>query len=102
MPDSDINDDFAAWLSTIQSQLDRHASLKSKKVKTKNFPEWYTQEILETRKLRDTNKNYEIGQHIRNTEIKQKLLYGVQKGNTFLNPLPILRTRKLYGNIYDL
>ena len=56
LPDSDINEDFAIWLSAIQSQLDRHAPLKPKRVKTNNLSEWYTQEILETRKLRDSNK----------------------------------------------
>ena len=86
-PDSDVNEDFATWLSAIQSQLDRHAPLKSKELKL----------IIS---LNGTPiRNYEIGQHIWNTEIKQNLLYEVQKGNTFQNPLPTLRTPKLYGNI---
>ena len=53
---SNINDDCSLWLGIIQSQLDRHAPIKSRRVKYKRLPDWSNQEILTTRKLRDISK----------------------------------------------
>ena len=36
--------------------LDRHAPVKTRRVKNKRLPDWLTQEILDTRKLRDNKK----------------------------------------------
>ena len=56
MSDSDINEDCTAWYLAIKRLLDHHAPLKTIKVKSKRLPEWFNEAILETRKLRDRNK----------------------------------------------
>lgn len=53
---SDIDKDFTAWISIIQNQLDRHAPVKTRRVKSKYLPEWFTQEILNARRMRDNSK----------------------------------------------
>lgn len=55
-PDSDINEDCACWVSAITRQLDRHAPLKIRRVKSNRLPEWFNEDIAEARKLRDINK----------------------------------------------
>ena len=54
--DSDINEAYSIWIKTIQHQLDRHVSVKSRTVKHKRLPEWSNQEILTTRRPRDISK----------------------------------------------
>ena len=56
--DSDIHEAFSTWIKTIQHQLDHLAPVKSRRVKHKRLPEWSYQEILTTRKLRDTSKRH--------------------------------------------
>ena len=56
MSDSDINEDCTAWYSAIKRLLDHHAPLKTRRVKSKRLPEWFSEEILESRKQRDRNK----------------------------------------------
>ena len=56
MSDSDINEDCTAWYSAIKRLLDHHAPLKTRRVKSKRLPEWFSEDILESRKLRDRNK----------------------------------------------
>ena len=56
MSDSDINEDCTAWYSAIKGLLDHHAPLKTRRVKSKRLPEWFSEEILESRKQRDRNK----------------------------------------------
>ena len=40
---SNVDDDFQSWFSIIQKQLDRHAPLKTRRVKSQHLPEWCTQ-----------------------------------------------------------
>lgn len=54
---SDIDDDVTAWYVLIIKHLDRHAPLKTKRVKTKRLPDWYTPEIIQARKMRDISKS---------------------------------------------
>ena len=41
MPETDFNEDCTAWYSAIKKQLDHHALLKSRRVKSKRLPEWF-------------------------------------------------------------
>ena len=52
---SNINDDCSLWLGIIQNKLDRHAPIKSRRVKYKRLPHWSNQ-FPTTRKLRDISK----------------------------------------------
>ena len=53
---SHVDDDFTKWFSVIQNHLDRHAPLKTRWVKSKRMPEWFTLDIRDARKLRDHYK----------------------------------------------
>ena len=50
---SNVDDEFAFWFSIIQNQLDRHAPIKTRRVKSKRLPEWFTSDILIARRMRD-------------------------------------------------
>ena len=50
---SDIDTDFMVWHSLILKQLDSHAPIKTKRVKSKRLPNWFTPEISQSRKMRD-------------------------------------------------
>ena len=56
MPNSDINIDCENWFSAFTCGLDRHAPVETRRVKSKRLPDWLTQEILDTRKLRANSK----------------------------------------------
>ena len=47
---SHVDDDFTKWFSVIQNHLDRHAPLKTRRVKSKRMPEWFTPDIRDARK----------------------------------------------------
>ena len=51
-----VDDDFVLWFSLILKHLDIHAPIKTKRVKTKRLPYWFTPEIAEIQKRRDTSK----------------------------------------------
>ena len=51
-----VDDDFVLWFSLILKHLNIHAPIKTKRVKTKRLPYWFTPEIAEIQKRRDTSK----------------------------------------------
>ena len=51
-----IEDDIDMWYGLFLNQLNTHAPLKTRRVKTKHLPEWFTYEIAHARKLRDYSK----------------------------------------------
>ena len=51
-----VNSDFVVWSSIILKHLDKHAPIKTKRVKTKRLPDWFNQDIVKMQKLRDTCK----------------------------------------------
>lgn len=53
---SDIEEDVSRWYTLLLKQLDRHAPIKTRRVKTKRLPDWFTQDIAHARKLRDVQK----------------------------------------------
>ena len=54
---SDINDDVDSWYAIINKHLSRHAPIKTRRVKSKRLPDWFTPEIMKARKIRDNSKN---------------------------------------------
>ena len=54
---SDINDDVDSWYAIINKHLNRHAPIKTRRVKSKRLPDWFTPEIMKARKNRDNSKN---------------------------------------------
>ena len=53
---SHIDEDFDIWSSIIVKHLNNHAPFKTKRVKSKRLPEWFTADILEMQNKRDTYK----------------------------------------------
>ena len=51
-----MNENFDTWHSLIMNCLNKHAPLKSKRVKHKRLPVWFTPEITQMQKLRDKSK----------------------------------------------
>ncbi|MCG8110902.1 MAG: reverse transcriptase family protein, partial [Candidatus Thiodiazotropha taylori] len=51
-----IDDDFAIWYTIILNKLNKHAPIKTKRVKTKCLPEWFTSDISAMQKQRDKYK----------------------------------------------
>ena len=53
---SDIDLDFFTWHQLIMKHLDNHAPVKTKRVKQKRLPQWFTPEITHIQRLRDNSK----------------------------------------------
>ena len=53
---SDIDEDFVKWHEVIMKHLDNHAPVKTKRIKSKKMPEWFTPEITVIQNLRDNCK----------------------------------------------
>ena len=51
-----IDEDFTCWSSLVLKHLNNHAPVKSKRVKTKRLPEWFTPDITHMQRLRDKSK----------------------------------------------
>ena len=51
-----INGDLEVWSSIILKHLNKHAPIKTKRVKTKRLPDWFTQDIVLMQKQRDNCK----------------------------------------------
>ena len=51
-----VNSDFVVWSSIILKHLDKHAPIKTKRVKTKRLSDWFNQDIVKMQTLRDTCK----------------------------------------------
>ena len=51
-----VEDDFNAWFSIILKNLDMHAPFKNRRVKGKRLPDWFTSDIIEMQRKRDTSK----------------------------------------------
>ena len=56
LSNNNVDDDFTHWLSIVQGNLDKHAPIKTRRVKSKRLPDWFTPAILSARKMRDTFK----------------------------------------------
>ena len=56
LSNSNVDDDFTSWFSIIQKQLDKHAPIKTRRVKSQRLPEWCTPEIVAARRTRDSFK----------------------------------------------
>ena len=54
---SDTNVNFSNWIHSFLSVLDRHAPIKSKRVRREWQPEWYNNDITEASRKRDTYHN---------------------------------------------
>ena len=51
-----IDEDLNIWYSFLLIHLNNHAPIKSKRVKSKRMPEWFTPDIIQMQSLRDKTK----------------------------------------------
>ena len=51
-----VNEDLNIWYSFLLKHLNNHAPIKSKRVKSKRMPEWFTPDIIQMQSLRDKTK----------------------------------------------
>ena len=42
LSESNIEDDLSTWYKMLTKQLDQHATIKSKRVKSNHMPEWFS------------------------------------------------------------
>ena len=47
---------MAMWSSILLKHLNKHAPIKTKRVKTKRMPDWFTQDIVQMQNARDNSK----------------------------------------------
>ena len=66
-----VDADMAVFSSVIIQQLNKHASIKIKRVKTKRLSYWFTPDIMQMQKLRNNCKYKNKGPNIKSIEIKQ-------------------------------
>ena len=69
-----IDDDFNTWSSLINKHLNIHAPIKTKQVKSKRLPEWFTAEITDLQSNRDTCKHLKMWTDYRRLRNKTKQL----------------------------
>lgn len=65
-----VEDDLVAWPSLILKHLSNHAPVKTKRVKTKRLPDWFTPEITHMQSLRDNCKRLKQWTEYKNSAIK--------------------------------
>ena len=56
-----VDDDFVIWFSLIVKQLNVHAPLKTRRVKAKRLPDWFTPDITEMQRKRDISRRLKMG-----------------------------------------
>ena len=66
-----VDDDFVIWFSLILKQLNVHAPLKTRRVKAKRLTDWFTPDITEMQRKRDTSRRLKNGTIIESFETKQ-------------------------------
>ena len=99
---SHVDDDFTKCVSVIQFHLDRHASLKTRRVKSKRMPEWFKPDIWEARKLRDHYKRSKYWSKFKEYRNKTRNLIRAAKKRIFPNLQLLKKTHERYGNFFDL
>ena len=80
---SSLDEDFSSWYSIIMSNLDKHAPMKCKRVKTKRLPDWFTPEITQLQKLRDQSKRLKMWSDYKRYRNQVKYLIRKAKRNFF-------------------
>ena len=80
-----IDDDFAIWYSLILNNLNNHAPIKTKRVKHKRTPNWFTPDITYMQNLRDKSKRLKQWSDYKRYRNKTKQLIRQAKRNYFSN-----------------
>ena len=96
---TESNQNFDNLSKIILNVLNKHAPLKSKRVKREKQPDWINEEIKEACRKRDMNHKLKTGININFGEIKQILSFVMQKKISFQNQSQKIKIIRTYGNI---
>ncbi|MEW8545692.1 MAG: hypothetical protein AB2693_19395 [Candidatus Thiodiazotropha sp.] len=80
-----IDEDLSVWYSLILKHLNNHAPIKSKRVKNKRMPDWFTPDISQMQSLRDKSKRLKQWNEYRRYRNKTKQLIRHAKRKYFSN-----------------
>ena len=81
---SSIDEDLNIWYSFLFKHLNNHAPIKSKRVKSKRMPDWFTPDIIQMQSLRDKTKRLKQWSDHRKYRNKTKQLIRQAKRKYFL------------------
>lgn len=82
-----IDDDLSIWQSLVLKHLNNHAPLKTKRVKNKRLPDWFTPDISNMQFLRDKSKKQKQWDAYRRYRNKTKQLIRQAKRKHFSNSI---------------
>ena len=100
---SPVNSDqnFETFIQNFMTVFDKHAPIKTKRVKLESQPDWYNEDIKFASKQRDMyhkSRNWPQYKHLRNKTIQ--LMRAAKKAFFFLQShLPKTKTIHICGNI---
>ena len=80
--------------SFILKHLNKHAAFKTKRVKTKRLPDWFTPDIMQMQKLWDNCKRLKQWADFKTYRNKTRQLFRVAKRKYFSESISISRDRK--------
>lgn len=78
-----VDGDMNVWSSLILKHLNKYAPVKSKRVKNKGLPCWFTPQIIETQRLRDKCKHLKQWADYRTLRNKTRQLIRATKRKYF-------------------
>ena len=80
-----IDEDFNSWSSLVMKHLNNHAPMKSKRVKSKRLPEWFTPDITHMQNLQDRSKRLKQWENFKRYRNNTTQLIKQAKRNFFTN-----------------
>ncbi|MEW8545919.1 MAG: endonuclease/exonuclease/phosphatase family protein, partial [Candidatus Thiodiazotropha sp.] len=89
-----IEEDFESLYTIILQQLDKHAPIRTKRVKTKRLPDWFTPEISQAQELRDNSKRLQKWADYKRYRNKTKQLIQQAKRKHFTESVKTLTDSK--------
>ena len=94
--DSDLN--FNNFINSFMTIFEKHAPMKTKRVKNENQPEWFNEHIKRASKTRDMYHKAKTGLNIYTGETKQRILYVLPRKISLHNQQLTIKIMLTYGN----
>ena len=96
-----INGDLEVWSSLILKHVNKHAPIKTKRVKTKRLPDWLTQDIVLMQKQRDNCKRLKQWTEYKTYRNKTRQLIKAAKRKYFSESITNSKDTKHIGHICE-
>ena len=98
-----IDEDLNIWYSFLLKHLNNHAPIKSKRVKSKRLPDWFTPDIIQMQYLRDKTKRLKQWSDHRKYRNKTKQLIRQAKRKYFSKSITNSKdTKSLWKHLRDV